>query len=439
MSEGSQVWNRLVCPPKRLLSRLWVIQVYDALLPVVITLHSFTEGRKPALGLLVIWMSIRLVNKLVPQFRQPPWRPPLEAILLALLLVNTRVIVLREDVDGPTNFLLIALGFVIGSSQGLREWRASFGWLALTPLLLAINILNRHSAASILSSSFVKDVYEAVMDGHGGINRFATILMLVTLSAAAFSLLARSLSGRVFGTTAALAGYALCVGTDSRLAQIAPPLALVIGMAAARWKKGFTRFVLFLFGAAATAALLVGSWWFLFAPDASINQSSDLGRLRAGACWLSLMFTGNNRFIYGVGYGAKANEMCSHLREGGGFGHAHNTIAQVGGQLGLLGILAFLIVVIVISMGLRRQALSVACPSGQPRFHLAFFQAAVSLNVLLLLNALATTIYRSNQVTQCLIGFLAATSLCLFTTPAATTLAAEPPPAALESSSLGGR
>jgi hypothetical protein len=435
MSERSQVWNRLVNQLKALLSRLWAIQIYDAILPVVITLHSFPEGRNPALGLLVIWMSIRLLNQLVAQFCQHSWRPPLEAILLALLLVNTRLIVLREDIDGATNFLLIAIGFVIGSSQSLREWRVSFGWLALTPLLVGINVLNHHSAAIVWSSSFVKDVYEAAMDGHGGINRFATILMLVTLSATSFTLLARSLPERVFGATAALAGYALCVGTDSRLAQIAPPLALVIGMVAARWRKDSTRFVVFLLAAVVTAALLVGSWWFLFAPDASINQSSDLGRLRAGACWLSLMFTGGNRFIYGVGYGPQANDMCSHLREGGGFGHAHNTIAQIGGQLGMLGILAFLIVVIVISMGLRRQALSVACRSGQPPFHLPFFQAAVSLNVLLLFNTLATTIYRSNQVTQCLIGFLAATSLCLFTTPAATSLASEPPPADLESSS----
>lgn len=426
MIERNQVWNLLVCLPNLLLSRLWAIQAYDGILPIVITLHSFTEGRKPALGLLVIWMAIRLTNQMVAKFRTHSLQPPLEAILLALLLVNTRLIVLREDIDGPTTFLLIAIGFMIGASQSLRAWRFSFGWLALTPLLLMAYFLQHHSAASLWSTTYVRDVYEATMDGHGGINRFATILMLLTLSSASYSLLSRSFLERLIGTTTAVVGYALCVSTDSRLAQIAPPVALLIGWVAARWRRGSTKFLSVVFASAAMAVMVIGSWWFFLAPDANINQSSDLGRLRAGACWLSLMFTGANRFLYGVGYGPQANDMCSHLREGGGFGHAHNTIAQIGGQLGVLGIMAFLIVVILVSMGLRRQFQSIASRCDTTPSHLAFFQVAVSLNVLLLLNTLATTIYRTNQVTQCLIGFLAATSLCLFSAPADATLTSEP-------------
>jgi hypothetical protein len=413
MTHHNQVLSQVVGLIKKLMSLLWSVQVYDAIIPIVITLHSFTDTRRLALGLLVIWLAIRLIIQLLIQHHKNPWQLPFEAVFLALILVNTRLIVLREDIDGPTSFLLIAIGFVIGARQSLRQWRLSLGWLALTPILLAGVLLLHHSAATIWSTTFVKDIYEATMNGHGGINRFSTLLMLVTTSAVYFALLNTSELARLFGAAAGLIGYVLCFSTDSRLAQIAPPIALFVGWMAVHWRVGTTKIVLWAAGAMASASVAVGMWWFLLAPDASLNQSSDLGRLEAGACWLSLLFTGENRFLYGVGYGPKANEMCGYLKDGKGFGHAHNTLAQLGGQLGILGILAFLILAITLSMGLSRQLRMVSVRTTLDRSHNGIVQAAVGLNTLLLLNTIATTIFRSNQVTQCLIGFLASTALCL--------------------------
>jgi hypothetical protein len=409
----NQGMGRFVHLIRKLIAWLWSAQVYDGMIPIIITFHSFTKTRQLALGLLVIWTAIRLIIQMVVQHQQHPLQLPFEAVFLALILVNTRLIVLREDMDGPTNFLLIALGFLIGGRQSLRQWRLSLGWLALTPILLAGVLVLHHSAVTTWSSTVVKDIYEATMNGHGGINRFATLLMFVTTSAAYFALLSTSRLARRFGTAAGLIGYVLCFSTDSRLAQIAPPIALLVGWMAVHWRVGTTKIVLWAAGALASASVAVGMWWFVLAPDASVNQGSDLGRLEAGRCWLSLMLTGRNRFLYGVGYGPKANEMCGYLKDGKGFGHAHNTIAQLGGQLGVLGILAFLILAIIVSMGLWRQLTVVSCRLNQEPNQHAFVQAAIGFNTLLLLNTITTTIYRGNQVTQCLIGFLASTSLCL--------------------------
>ncbi|MCT4364871.1 MAG: hypothetical protein N3Z29_08170 [Synechococcaceae cyanobacterium MAG-AL1] len=397
--------------------RLSSIQIYDGILPLVIIIHSYSDHETAALGLLVIWMALRLTIRVFRQHREHPTQPPFDAIFLILLLVNTRVIVLREDINGASNFLIIAIGFVIGLRQSWRQWRISLGWLALTSVVLAVNFLLVRPAPVGWTHTLVRDVYVLTMNGHGGINRFATILLLVTLSSVYYSLLSRSTAARAFGVVAALIGYSMCFSTDSRLAQAAPPTALLVGWLVPRFWKGSIKIILIVAASLITAGLILGLWWFYLAPDASVNLSSDLGRLAAGGCWLSLMFTGSNRFVYGVGFGPKANQMCGHLKDGAGFGHAHNTIAQMGGQLGLLGIIAFLILVIIVVMGFSRQRMLMLSLKNRDFHNIGRIQVAVGLNSLLMMNVLATTIYRGNQVTQCLIGFLASTSLCLAINP----------------------
>ncbi|PZV01740.1 MAG: hypothetical protein DCF24_03445 [Cyanobium sp.] len=413
-------------PISRLLLWLGSIQIYDGLLPLIIVLHSYRDQSKTALGLMVIWMAIRLIIPMVAQHRQQPSQPPFEAVFLALLLVNTRVIVLREDLHGPTDFLVIAIGLVIGARQSWRQWRMSFGWLALTAVLLAINLVWMHPATLSWTSTVVRDIYEFSLNGHGGINRFATILLFVTLSATSFFLLSSTRLARLYGLGMALIGYAMCLSTDSRLAQLAPPVALLLGWLTPRIWQGSTKALRLAIASLTTAGLIVGLWWFYLAPDAQVNQISDLGRFEAGACWLSLMFMGRNRFLYGVGFGPKADQMCGHLKGGEGFGHAHNTIAQMGGQLGVLGIMAFFILVLIVLFGLSRQRLQWMSGAGGAIGTIAtsrWIQVVVGLNALLLMNALATTIYRGNQVNQCLIGFLASTSLCWLLAPPSPPLA----------------
>jgi hypothetical protein len=162
--------------------------------------------------------------------------------------------------------------------------------------------------------------------------------------------------------------------------------------------------------------LALALWWFGVGPEAAINRLSDFRRMEAARCWFALMFSGRNRFIFGVGYGSeKPNQFCYHIPdfrgELGTIGHAHNTVAQMGGQHGILGILALFLVVLTVVLGLRRQLAGVplSLPLG-PR-GTTWAEVSLGLNFALAFNALATTIHISNQVNQVLIGLLAATAL----------------------------
>jgi len=103
-------------------------------------------------------------------------------------------------------------------------------------------------------------------------------------------------------------------------------------------------------------ATLIGMWWFVIGAKSTKYLTSDSHRLEAARCWLSAMFTGSNRFLYGVGFNnEKLNSLCIYIRgEGRSMGHAHNTFAQIGGHHGLLGIIALSILLIVVVQGLVR-------------------------------------------------------------------------------------
>jgi O-antigen ligase len=66
-----------------------------------------------------------------------------------------------------------------------------------------------------------------------------------------------------------------------------------------------------------------------------IDMQSDLGRFRILKCYVSLPFSGDNQFIYGVGF-EKAKSLCLDPSGGGSFDHAHNLYVQVFANSGIL-------------------------------------------------------------------------------------------------------
>ena len=75
-----------------------------------------------------------------------------------------------------------------------------------------------------------------------------------------------------------------------------------------------------------------------------IDMQSDLGRFRILKCYLSLPFSGDNQFIYGVGF-EKAKSLCLDPSGGGSFDHAHNLYVQVFANSGILGFVMLLLFV----------------------------------------------------------------------------------------------
>lgn len=392
----------------------------DALLPVVICLHAAKDTRKLAMALLVIWMAWRLLIPLVEKYRASDRSGPvlpLVTLFLALLLVNARLISLRDDVAGPSQFLLIALGVVIGTLLSHQGWQSILAWLGFSTIPLgALFLWHGASSGFPFSLSAIETIYNTLLAGHGGISRFATLVMLLTLSAWYGLLLRSGLGWKLLGVGAVVSGYLLCLGSGSRVAQVVVPLALGVSWALLRLKGRSRRLQRRVLLTVLGIPLALALWWFGVGPEAAINRLSDFRRMEAARCWFALMFSGRNRFIFGVGYGSETpNQFCRHIPdfrgELGTIGHAHNTVAQMAGQHGILGILALVLVVLLVVLGLRRQlsGVQVRLPLGLGATPWA--EVSLGLNLAMAFNALATTIHISNQVNQVLIGLLAATAL----------------------------
>ena len=74
---------------------------------------------------------------------------------------------------------------------------------------------------------------------------------------------------------------------------------------------------------------------------------SDLGRLQVQECFVNLPLTGNNRFIYGVGF-ERGGLFCKQEVVSGVLDHAHNLYIQLWANAGILGIGGLLLCLIMI-------------------------------------------------------------------------------------------
>jgi hypothetical protein len=397
------------------------IRPVDVLLPISISLHLQPDRSsiRLAMAFLFAWMGWRLLQPLLKRGGGLA-SARAEALALGLLLVNARVIIYREDINGPTSFLLIGLGLLIGSGFDVTAWRVTLGWIAIAALPLGLSVIQAASGAPtqwLLEAGLLPQLIGSQLSGHGGINRFATLVMMVCLCGWYFGALSQTRILRLLGFSMAALAYGLCIGSGSRASLLAPPISILFAWAALRLHNRSHWLKAAALASSAALGLAIGLWWFVLGPDRLRHQISDLHRLEAARCWLSLLFTGDNRMLYGIGYGSeKANRICQHVPNAAGvqgaIGHAHNTVAQIGGHLGLLGLLALALVLALLALGLTRQwqAITSPLPWGLPGATWA--EAALGINLALAITSMATTIFRSNQVNQCLIGLLAATALC---------------------------
>jgi len=400
----------------------------DILLPIIIYLHMFKSSVKLALGLLVIWLAWRLVLPVVEERDKIFSLQPshfYRFLGLGLLLVNTRLIVLREDKAGPAQFLLIALGLAVAYAFTHYQWKHVLSWIGLAALPL-FSFFAQAAWRTHLSFDFstVATLYDAFCKGHGGINRFATLTLIITVAAWYSARLSSQKLCKGILYLSALLGYLLCLGTGSRASAIGVPVALFAAFLARRYYhvNNKTKFI-----AAFSVISLVACfclYWYVLGADALQNRQSDAIRMQASLCWISMMFHGENGVLFGIGYGsARANQLCYGIKdfEGklGSIGHAHNTFAQIAGHHGVLGLLAIVIFVLLIVVGLRNQLrLPSSSALGPDDAMLAFFEASLGVNLAILLNAMATTVYISNHLNQVLIGVLAAMALSSSRLPA---------------------
>jgi O-antigen ligase len=75
---------------------------------------------------------------------------------------------------------------------------------------------------------------------------------------------------------------------------------------------------------------------------AGIDFKSDLGRLQIQNCYINLPFSGNNRFLYGIGFEHK-DKFCKDEMTTGVLEHAHNIYIQVWANTGIIGLIGMLL------------------------------------------------------------------------------------------------
>ncbi|MCP9916700.1 O-antigen ligase family protein [Cyanobium sp. ATX 6F1] len=86
------------------------------------------------------------------------------------------------------------------------------------------------------------------------------------------------------------------------------------------------------------------------------NLISDQGRIDLWRCYASLPFSGNNRFLFGAGYG-KARQLCQIFLPGHDrpLTHAHNLPLQIWAKSGTLPLAALLVALATLGLRLWRR------------------------------------------------------------------------------------
>ncbi len=74
------------------------------------------------------------------------------------------------------------------------------------------------------------------------------------------------------------------------------------------------------------------------------NVISDLHRLHLLRCYFGALFSGHNRFIWGMGFTNASNFLCKDVDLIKGTTHAHNVFAQVAADSGFFAMLALVLI-----------------------------------------------------------------------------------------------
>jgi O-antigen ligase len=209
----------------------------------------------------------------------------------------------------------------------------------------------------------------------------------------------------------AFAGYLIILGTGSRMAIIAVPIAIFVPWLWVRINNRLSTKQLIIASIAALGLTGSFAWHFVIAKSFA---TSDVMRLRMASCWIHRgMLKPTERLWIGTGFdSAKLSEACEYIRPGHPFGHAHNTFANIAGHHGLLGLIVLISFSVLVAYGLwRQQRASTQILSWSPFNSTSWAEISLGLNLTLLIFAASTTIYIFSPINQILIGLVAGSAL----------------------------
>ena len=411
--------------PSGLIKRSPCDHLINGLIPITVALHLSGSTRQLGLLALFAWIVLQLLSRIIALVQRGAARETWLSwcLLLGLVFFNVRNIVLRDDYRGPVIFLLIGTGLLLGSQFNQRQWRELLNWLAVSivPIglffaielghpgnwLVPVGACQEHLGTSAMFCAY----YERVQTSMGSINRLATLTTVLTLAAWYSSSVSRRLWSRAASLMLAALGYWIILGTDSRMAVVAVPIAIVLPWLGLRLYQRFT-LKQWLISLVTTSILMAFAAWEWVIKS---GIGSDTMRLRMAKCWIRQgMFRSTERFWMGSGYDTSSiSEACHHINPDNSFGHAHNTIAQIAGNHGLLGLIGLIALVALIGSGLWRQVqIGPQHLRWTPWGSTDWSEISLGWNLALLICALSTTVQEFSPVNQLLIGLVAG-SACI--------------------------
>ena len=410
---------------ERKIDQLVDLQVQNALLSAGIILQTEHSTKAAGVGLIIIWLGVTFLAQIIcSQSQSNKGKDTFYAILLGLLLIQTRTILRIEDEFGLTQYFLIALGLAASASFSRKQWLRLLQWMGATAIPILILLIGEIVMTKLDISSPLPAPIPSIAQALVDTSELRSYLQETVFSFLAISgLIAGRLSQkcftRIISYAGGLCGLILCQIVDSRMAIIAPILGITIGFGIchlATLKRVSSKIRLAILSSF-TAALLVIIFTVVIAPDlrpgSGVTLDSDRGRINIALCWAGSIFAGNNRFLYGTGHDKTfIMERCTdekvgnywQAKPGNNTGHAHNVFAHIIGLHGVLGIIAMGLLATIYIKGVLYFAKTEEIFASLPIGYAPWSEAIISMGVFMLVCSMSTTFFIYNHTLQVLIG-----------------------------------
>jgi len=410
---------------KKTINRIFELQAQNTLISAGIILQAEHSTKTFGVGLIILWLGITFLAEIIHQRSQHnKGKETLYAILLGLLLIQTRTILRIEDEFGLTQYFLIALGLAAAASLSRKQWLRLLQWMGATSIPILILLLGQivvtNHGISIPLPAPLPTIAKALVDTPELRSYFQeTVFSFLAISGLIAGRLSQKRVSRIISFTGGFCGLILCQLVESRMAIIAPILGIAIGFGIchlAPLTRVSSRIRLAILSSF-IAALLAIVFTVVIAPDlrpgTGVPLDSDRGRINIALCWAGSMFSGDNRFLYGTGHDKKfIMERCTDEKVGNYWqvvpgsttGHAHNVFAHIMGLHGVFGIIAMGLLATIYAKGVLYFAKTEEIFASLPIGYAPWSEAIISMGMFMVVCSMSTTFFIYNHTLQVLIG-----------------------------------
>jgi len=317
----------------------------DLLLPVAVLM--FLLPIHPSISSIpaVVWLLLQLI--VAPRDRR--WAAWPMAFALLLFSRSWWLNEMPHPVAAQDGLLLVG-GLMAAACVPAKRWP---GLLRLWLLPLAVLLLQLGNSP-LFPDHLVRVGRHWTPNHWAGANQGAYLLGLLLLISVAWLWRFRQPRWeRVTAVIAVVVAAVMVWQTGSRAAFVAAALAIsLIWLREQATKTTVLRNVALL-GLGSAIALLMKQ---LLSPSSAgipgVDLSSDVGRLAIARCYSAIPFSGNNRFLYGIGFN-RANEFCRDPIQGGVAEHAHNLYLQLFASSGILGLFGLMLLLLLLGLAWR--------------------------------------------------------------------------------------